>query len=363
MFVFTVLLVITCLVGCKARAVGVYEDYLSPDNTNAVRGICALLIVFHHITLTLTAGASSVGIENVTVDAFKGIGFLIVAVFFFFTGYGLAYSSEHKKDYAKGIGFMKGKFIKILIPYAVVNVIYFITKIFYTKRTLASIIEDLKTGHPIADNSWYVVAVMVVYFAFWIAYQYKNKYIRFVCFLITLSLYSEVCIAIDFPDWWYKTLIIVPMGMVWYNYNDRIVKFFKKNTLAYFGIFAGLLAAFILLYNCETLFGIKFGDNLKAFVQTVVAVIFTALVVMLLMKVTFNNYTLRWVGGVSFELYMIHGLFIRIFKKSHQITLHTTVYVGIVIACSVIAAYLLYRMFNEDKVKMLGKQRGAVVKK
>ena len=57
------------------------NTYLSKDNCNSFRGLFALIIIIHHIAKSVSSG--------IILKPFTQVGYLIVAVFFFYSGYGL----------------------------------------------------------------------------------------------------------------------------------------------------------------------------------------------------------------------------------------------------------------------------------
>lgn len=62
---------------------------LSLDETKSIKGICAITIVLVHIIQSINT--------TYVVSKIGGIGYLCVAYFFFFSGYGLTYNFNNKK--------------------------------------------------------------------------------------------------------------------------------------------------------------------------------------------------------------------------------------------------------------------------
>lgn len=100
---------------------GINSSYLSVENTNSVKAICAIGVVMYHITSEVDCGNA--------FYIFRIIGYLMVSVFFFYSGYGLIYSLNKKPNYLKK--FFTGRICKVLIPYILAVIIYTIVKSLY----------------------------------------------------------------------------------------------------------------------------------------------------------------------------------------------------------------------------------------
>ena len=91
-------------------------DYLSNKSTKSLKGLLALLIIFHHISQKVTTG------EN--FSNFEYMGRYIVALFFFLSGYGLYFQYSNNVNYMKN--FLRKRLVRIFIPFYVFIVIYVI---------------------------------------------------------------------------------------------------------------------------------------------------------------------------------------------------------------------------------------------
>ena len=67
------------------------KDYLAVQSTSGMKGIMAIMIIFHHISQHVTTG--------ITFSNFNYMGWYIVSVFFFLSGYGLYTQFTIKDNY------------------------------------------------------------------------------------------------------------------------------------------------------------------------------------------------------------------------------------------------------------------------
>ena len=110
-FLFIVIAII--LFSCHIIRGGYNDNYLSPLTTKYEKGISAIMIVMHHLS-------QNISIHGILV-VMQYIGFILVAIFFFISGYGLMYGFNNKHNYLHG--FFKRRIVTILVPYWIVNTI------------------------------------------------------------------------------------------------------------------------------------------------------------------------------------------------------------------------------------------------
>ena len=95
----------------------------SKEATLPLRGVLALLIVFHHISLRLTYMVPKDAKVNYLRD-FSDWGEPIVSVFFFLSGYGIIKSYQKKgKSYLEG--FFSGRLLRLMVPFIICCICYY----------------------------------------------------------------------------------------------------------------------------------------------------------------------------------------------------------------------------------------------
>ena len=134
----------------KSKIVEWNNEYLNKKYTNCIKGICAIMVVMNHM-----------------FEESRLWGILAVAIFFFYSGYGLMYEYCNKKDYFKG--FWKKRFKKVILPFWITNVFYILVFIFVKNRsyTILEIILSFFTA-SIMTTGWYIIAAIVMYVIFYI---------------------------------------------------------------------------------------------------------------------------------------------------------------------------------------------------
>lgn len=382
-----ILLLIEALVLCGASFVGkgFNENPFDRDTTLAVRGILALCVVLHHISQI------EVFQKNNELFMFEKIGFLFVGLFFFFSGFGLYKSYEKKDDYLDS--FFGKRILSVMIPFFVMNVIYFAFS-FYSYKDMIPVKRWLSlTGLILAnEQAWYVIVAIIMYFVFYLTFKnMKNKgaslCVILAVILVQVSLFvfgghffwwikengsywwlsgsnwedgkwwrRPVCWWFQ-GEWWVNSTIMFFFGIILGMKEKRIFDFFKNfywikivlvlaGTIAFHCLWSDYLDAKGIYYWSEFKNGKPMIDH-KAIlwcVQTAEVVLFCFLSYMILMKVKIQNSLSRFLGKNSLELYLMQSIplfiFADIFLKKGFIAVNRTYFAISVIGSTFVLALI-----------------------
>lgn len=227
MIVISIIFIILslCSVQIKEKFIRneLYLDGYSIRNTNAMKGILAVSIILCHITEYVS--------YELPYIKFSVMGSIGVGCFFFLSGYALVLSLKKKENYMED--FIPQRFIKILIPFFLMLVCYFIIICGIGNNSFANVVKSFVNGYPI-NNSWYIFASLYCYFLFWIAFVKDRGMKRFprglAIIIIGLVLYTIVIVSVfHWGDWWYKTIICFPLGVYWGYRKEKIEEILKNN--------------------------------------------------------------------------------------------------------------------------------------
>lgn len=274
-------------------------DGFSKENTNAVKGLLALSIVLCHIT-------SRVQYE-IPIFSFSAMGYIGVGCFFFFSGYALVVSAKEKQYFER---FLPRRFLKILLPYIVMLAIYILVVDIISGGSFRSFLYSFIGGYPVS-NSWYVFGCLYCYFLFWMTFRKQSENQKGALILSALGIVFYIAITavlLQWGDWWYKTIVCFELGLAWGVYQEKIKDIFKNHYVATLSIsiFVALVSYISPAINNRFL-------NLSVidfyFVSDVaMAISFTLLLAVLMYKFHFNNPITSFLGTISYEIYLYHGL-------------------------------------------------------
>lgn len=299
------LMAVLCLWGirfAKPFFKGNNDDYLSVDNTMALRGVLAQVIILGHLAQRAPGG--------LIFGQLGRIGYLLVAVFFFLSGYGVQRQYMTRSGYAAG--FLKKRIMSVGIPYLVVIAVYWGYHAWQGELlSPLDVAYSLINGSPVALYSWYIQSVLLFYVGFQLIMVLCGK--KYGAMVVAggvwYGLYTLFCVLMHYGNWWYISTLPVVIGMAWAVYEKQILKFLQKFYYpAVLTSFAGVAAALV--------FGERLGSSAAAevVVKTVATTLFAVGVVLVLRKVKLGNPVLNWLGQVSMELYLLQGVTILLWR-------------------------------------------------
>ena len=293
--------VLLCLRGLRLTR-QLNEDCLSRQGTDALRGVLALGILFVHIAQFVPGGK--------IFDLVQKLGYLVVAGFFFLTGFCLQTQHMAQKDYAAK--FLRKRFFSVLLPYLVVTALYWsYYNLLGRGYGLWDVLMLFAQGKPIVSFSWFIPAVLTFYLAFWGLMKLCGRgYSTMVLGgAVWFAAYSGICMLLKFDPIWYISAFPAVMGMAWAVNRKKIGNCLKNH---YFWVLFPALAAFTAMIVLET--GIH-GGALDALLKGLSAALFVTVLVVLLYRVRLGNGALRMLGRMSMEVYLMQGLALMVLRS------------------------------------------------
>ena len=368
--------------GCRRKEWN--EEYTSLKQTKILQGVAALGVALHHMAQKTCAPWHSYQYIVHGLDFFVPIGYLFVAVFLFCSGLGLYKSWKTKPDYLRA--FPRRRILPIVLAFYLSEIIYTLVRLAVGEKMDTAQIFWYLSGLQMANyNSWYAIVIPFFYLAFCFSFKYcKREGTAIGCvFLFTLA-YTLLGACLDHQsvwwmrgEWWYNSIILSPLGMVFGKYEAKITAFLKKGY--WFWLLLSFAAVFAL-YRISALatdqwwgyYGETWGDRMKVLhrlgscvSQWLVCAAFVAFCFLLLMKVRLGNKLLALLGSVTLAFYLIHGMFVDLFgfdfaevAKSAVYIKNVPLYMLTVLACS-IPATALFHFLWKGLVKLTSPKKSA----
>lgn len=331
------LAVAACMLwGMNVHWKGCDDGYLSIEKGRAFRGILALTVVCHHL-------AEKTG-DSSPFHIFAFLGFLPVACFFFLSGYGLQKSYAGKPGYRSRI--LKKRIPSVLIPYLFVTAVYWaFSAVEGTPYTLGEVLRSFAVGDPIARFTWYIVFVLILYLGFYLmSGLYRGNSLTGV---LWHSLFLGLCVAafrkLGFSMFWYNSCLSYPLGILWAMVEQKCLPFVKKR---FWLLAAAAAAAFGAVFLATV---VLMDASWVLVLYWLSGALFTAVCLLLQMKVTFGNRLLRLLGDCSMEIYMLQGLFLTLYRGNHIYMEDPAIWSVAVLGSTCLAAWGLHRLFSRKK--------------
>ena len=311
-------------------------DYLSNKSTKSLKGLLALLIIFHHISQKITTG------EN--FSNFEYMGRYIVALFFFLSGYGLYFQYSNNATYMEN--FLKKRLVRIFIPFFVFIVIYVIYR-----ATLGEVINVnfflsfWKDHSNIIYNGWFINSIIVLYVIFYVSFVGKDSKVAEYKLVFLTLVYIFWKAYQDHGDWEYVSIMAFLLGVFWMKNRISIDKFIEKNYFIFLVSFSILMYVFRHYEDIMRNIGITNKYVYYGIVGNLCTMVFVVYFLLLTNKLNFSNKYLDFLGNISFEIYMIHGLVMHYLGKFFVSSgVNDVLYTIVVLFISIVFAYYIKKL-------------------
>ncbi len=324
-----VLIYILLLFG-SIRKNKVESDVLSKGSTTALRGCAAITIVLHHLNNKVYNGGA--------LSYFYYVGFIMCGLFFFLSGYGMKTSIKENKRCTTRI--LLRRISTVLIPYSIVYLIYLIYKVGVMNISFSQMIRNYSKGVLVVENSWYVVAQILMYVFFYVAFKSSQKDKVRIAVLLSLAIGYILFFkyALRWGTWWYNSCVCFVLGVIFSEYESAIVNRLKKKVW--------IIGAFVLGGTTYLLTVTKLAGNqtlIKVATDQLSCAFFCIILVLICMHYNVKNKVTIFLGEVSYEIYLLHGFYILLFKDI-LIVNNDILYVTLVFLCSIVSAVILNKI-------------------
>lgn len=369
MYLFYFLLATLIFFGARLAHRGEWnEEYTSLEQTKVLQGVMALGIALHHMAQKTCAPWHPSAYTEHGLDVFVPLGYLFVGVFLFCSGLGLYRSFRRKPGYLKD--FSRRRILPIVIAFYLSEFLFTALRLAMGEKMDAATIAWYLSGlHMANPNAWYVIVIPFFYLAFRTAFRFCKREGTAILWVFLFSLgYTVLGSFVEHQnnwwmrgEWWYNSILLFPLGLLFGRHEKRVTAFLKKGYL--FWLILSFAAIFLLFWQSEWLNGNGWGyydalNNpmriphrlMSAALQWLVTIAFVTFCFLATMKVRLGNGALAWLGGATLEFYLVHGAFVELFgynfldiSKSLVYIRSVPLYIAAVLGCSVPAA-LLFRL-------------------
>ena len=320
-------------------------DYLSNKSTKSLKGLLALLIIFHHVSQKITTG------EN--FSNFEYMGRYIVALFFFLSGYGLYFQYSNNATYMEN--FLRKRLARILIPFTVFIIIYVIYRATLGEVVNVDFFLSFWRDHSnIVYNGWFVNSIIVLYVIFYVSFKMKDSKSSFYMLTLLTLVYIFLKAYQNHGDWEYVSIMAFLLGIFWMKNRISIDKYIEENYFVFLVSFSILMYVFrhyeVIMKNI----GITNKYVYYGIVGNLCTMVFVVYFLLLTNKLDFSNKYLNFLGDISFEIYMIHGLVMHYLGKFFVSSpVNDVIYTIVVLLVSIVFAYYIKKIIIVIEKKLM----------
>ena len=171
MVVLYVLFFIILLSGIFLNKSNFFSDYIDRNQCDAIKGIFILLIFFSHISRHMVSSGftSDSSADQLFLYISRHIGQWVVALFLFYSGYGVMESLKKKgESYLKG--FPKKRILTTLLNFDVAVCCFFALNLVLGLSMSWEIVACSLIGwSSIGNSNWYIFVILICYTVFYVS--------------------------------------------------------------------------------------------------------------------------------------------------------------------------------------------------
>ena len=303
------------------------ENNLDRGQSVSLRGLLCIMIILDHSALLTQTGATGL--------FFKKAAFFVVGLFFALSGYGLTASWQRDRGSVKG--FWSKRFKTTILPYLLLSVVAAAVRLLIGEQlTLKQALLSFVNGKPLVRYSWFILVMIIFYALFYLAALLSRKDRALLLVLVGFGAFALpfVLRKLGFDEYWYDAVWTFPLGMLWFMAYPRISSIFRRHPWLYLGIASVCAVWFVLISMRFYWFG---------YLSTLLATVFvTVFIFLLMMKVRIDNLILRFLGRISLEIYLIHGLVVTALINYIAPAEHPELFISILFTASILLSWLFH---------------------
>lgn len=338
MALYLILLLAVCCYGMKITPFR--QDALSVSTTTVVKGIFAIIILFSHTKSYLDLSFSIP--DRAFGWSMRYLGQLMVAPYFFYSGYGIMESIRHKENYDNG--FFKKRILKTWFHFILAVLLFLI---------LQSILGNhFETGQyflcwiaweDIGNSSWFVFTILSLYLLTYLVLLLKKRssqsevFVAILVSILTAGLWLFLYHEKDEEYWWYDTLLVFPAGMWFSLLREKVTAFPHRTRIV-------LSALVLLIFLIWRHFAGIDPYGLCSILFTLASTAVTSFV-------KIDNAILQWLGKHCFAIYILQRIPMIALGDTALVN-KSLLFTGIVLVCSLLLAWVFNQATNRIDTKL-----------
>lgn len=289
-----------------------HTSFCDKSNTYEVRGLCMLLILFHHIYVQLLG--MDVNVPYVGMFLAPG-GYLGTGLFFFMSGYGLYYSMSSRKELP--YSYLWKRLYKMYSVYVIAFVLAVFPLVLRNESGGAELLNFITLTIP-NTTSWFFKVIVVTYIVTFLVFRSHMKELFKVGLIVGICILYYIISCNFLPDFWFTSVLCFPIGMI---------VAYRKN------IFSDKLQLFLAIAFIPLFFKLQ-GVQ----VRFITSIMFCFFVLYLIRIIKYKSFVLNYIGVNSLCFYLFQ---LALLQNLHDVTSSPFLY-SLLVILSVILMSVLY---------------------
>lgn len=297
MIIIFILICVCLLNSMNISWKGINEQYLSKENTSVIKGVFILFVFMSHIR---GYADFTNKIDNNVLLILDYFGQLMVALFLFYSGYGV-FESIKRKPYQYINSFPTHRIVKTFLDFSFAIMLFWLLSVCIGVRySIYDVILSLTGWRSIGNSNWYMFAIFTLYIMTYFVFRlmHHNNF-KSLCMISIGSIIYVLILSEIQPTRFSNTYLCYIVGM-WYSYfKENIDIILKKNNINYYVITCLILILYLSFYS---------NRGINIFVYNITAILFSLLIVYITLKFNFSSQLLSWFGKHLFWIYIIQRI-------------------------------------------------------
>lgn len=260
-----------------------------------------------------------------------------------------------KENYLKD--FLNKRIMKIVIPYIIAIIFTILAYLLTGQLTPRKIFNSLVEGEPVVRFSWYVLAIIILYVVFYLSAKFlkKKKMINIAVFGGTILYCIVINNILGFNNWWVNSCFAFFIGIYWASYKEKYAITLKdKNKIIRYAIMLSTILFAIIgiqfftsgyaimdIINDTDLADNIMREPIPVINMNIICIALLFVLFTILEKMRLNDKVFTFLGNISFEIYLYHGLVMYLLRNPCFYCRIDYLYVILVIGLSIILAKLM----------------------
>lgn len=340
MFVFFIIVLLLSLHAFRiAPEETIDKGYLSRETTTAIKGIFISLVFLSHVSTYVHMESAS---DTIYYAVKSYLGQFVVAYFLFASGFGIMESIKRKgQPYIKRLP--TKRIGKTLLHFDMAVLLFLLLDLAIgTKLSIQQIGLSLIAFTNIGNSDWYIFAILGTYICTWIGFSLVGKKSNLAGMLLSSALIALFVLwqyFIGRPDYAFNTIICYPLGMTWSLIKPKFDTFIQKNNTE--------IKYWILLTLCFIVYAMLDGHKNSRILWYQFSVVFFVILILLLsLKLNFNNAFTQFMGTHLFSIYILQRIPMNLLAHFSVNIAAPHVYVIICFLSTIVFALLFDKISN-----------------
>ena len=260
-----------------------------------------------------------------------------------------------KENYLKD--FLNKRIMKIVIPYIIAIIFTILVYLLTGQLSPRKIFNSLVEGEPVVRFSWYMLAIISLYVVFYLSAKFlkKKKMINIAVFGGTILYCIVINNILGFNNWWVNSCFAFFIGIYWASYKEKYAITLKdKNKIIRYAIMLSIILFAIIgiqfftsgyaimdIINDTDLADDIMRAPIPVINMNIICIALLFVLFTILEKMRLNDKVFTFLGNISFEIYLYHGLVMYLLRNPCFYCRIDYLYVILVIGLSIILAKLM----------------------